>query len=147
MAKAQWLDYNRGRKKKFGVPMEPTKKHLDNVASVVPDNPLCMFKTAAEMAPLFYQFDPHIVLVRRNENKAVASMAAKQKGAVDEDRIRRIHRRRMALMETLDGTWVDTDALIAGNFTTIRKAIKACGLEYDESLVRKSIDPEKWNFK
>lgn len=156
VARRQWMDYHTERRKVFGIAMEPAERHVKALAaavrSQVKGDPW-MYKTAVEMSPLFLQFRPRIVLVRRNEDAAVASMAAKQaERGIEPDvaDIRAIHRRRMALMARIErehgAAWVDTDEMIAGDYGAIRSAVNYCGLKYDERLVEQSIDAGKWNF-
>lgn len=156
IARRQWAEYHEGRQKVFGVAMQPAERHIEAVAAAVDSQVKgdpWLFKTSVEMYPLFLQFQPRIVLVRRNEDAAVASMAAKQaeRGTVpDRGEIRAIHRRRMDLMARIErehgAAWVDTDEMIAGDYGAIEAAVNYCGLEYDERLVEQSIDAGKWNF-
>lgn len=156
VARRQWFDYHATRTKQFGVMMQPNARHCEAVAAVVRATVpygTWLHKTAVEFYPLFIQFDPRIVLIRRNEDTAVESMAAKQRKSVqraDPDEIRAIHRRRMALMAGLEqehgAVWVDTDALIAGEYDDIRAAVEYCGLVYDQGQVDRSIDRGKWRF-
>ncbi|MGW8181288.1 MAG: hypothetical protein ACWGQW_21365, partial [bacterium] len=126
------------------------KKHLKNVRDVVektiPDGEW-MFKTMAELYPLFLQFDPKIILVRRNEESAVASISEKHPKD-DKEYIRGIYKTRMVLMDHIEkvhgARWVDTDKLMLGNYDEIQEAVEYCGLEYDASKVREAIDPKLW---
>ncbi len=149
VSKAQWLDYNQNRIKQFGVAMEPSQIHLMRVARAVKEIPECqwMFKTCCEVYKLFLQFNPKIILIRRNEESAVKSMADKH-GTDDLEGIRIIHRRRMALMGKIEqeygAVWVDTDQIIAGDLSMLQKAFDYCGMDLNEELARDATDPSMW---
>ena len=152
VARKQWLDYNKNREKDWGIPMEPTETHLANVASVMqryPEN--TCFKTIVEFYKLFLQFEPKIILINRNEDSAVKSMAHKH-GKMSKaymNGIREIHRKRMASMEQIEkdygAKWIDTDKLIEGDYKMIRAAFRYCGMRFNKQIGESVIDPNMWN--
>ena len=151
ISKQQWVNYNRYRTKEFGIAMEPSKQHLQNVRNVVekdiPDGQEWLFKTMAELYPLFLQFNPKIILVKRNEESSVASI--KEKHPKDEkEYIRGIYKTRMVLMEYIKkhhgAVWVDTDKLVQKDFTEIRNAVEYCGLEFNPEITDKAINLKLW---
>ena len=150
IAKQQWINYNKFRKKEFGVAMEPSVQHLQNVKDVVEkDIPKgeWLFKTMAELYPLFLQFNPKIILVKRNEESSVASIKDKHPKD-DKEYIRGIYQNRMKLMKEIEhehgAVWVDTDKLVQKDFTDIRNAVEYCGLEFNPEITDKAIDLKLW---
>lgn len=151
ISKSQWLKYNRNRDKVFGAAMIPKKHHLEYVRNGV--EPLIqgkgkwMFKTMVELYTLFLQFNPNIILIKRNEESTLDSICEKHPKD-DREYIREIYLSRMRLMASIENEcgakWVDTDKLMLGNYDEIKEAVEYCGLEYDASKVREAIDPELW---
>lgn len=150
IAKQQWKNYNKHRQKEFGVAMEPSVQHLQNVKDVVEkDIPKgeWLFKTMAELYPLFLQFNPKIILVKRNEESSVASIKDKHPKD-DKEYIRGIYQNRMKLMKEIEhehgAVWVDTDKLVQKDFTDIQNAVEYCGLEFNPEITDKAIDLKLW---
>lgn len=100
------------------------------------------FKVGSEYYHLFEQFNPKIILVKREESGAVDSNAQKSNGTKKE--AREIYRRRMRQMKKIeketDAHWVDTDDILSGDYTTIESAMDYCGLVYDENLTKRAIN-------
>lgn len=137
----------------YGTPINANAKSLAAVADIVksinPREPWA-YKVSVELAPLFFQFNPKMIFVERDEEQAAQSMVDKGSGRAKTEALD-IHRKRMALMQAIQsehgGEWVDTDELIEGNYKTIKKAVEFVGLTFDPIIVDKSVNPEQWRHK
>lgn len=120
------------------------------IGNLVPKGPRWMVKCGVMFWPIFAQFEPHLIFVKRNFESSVAAIMGRP-GAAGEAEVRSVIERRYALMDAIQakhgGRVIDTDALIDGDFTGIKAAFDYCGLEFVEDLARQVIDPELWHFR
>jgi hypothetical protein len=140
----KWITKNKHKlNKSTGVPCKykPGIEEFVNQNSVV--------KTEIEHAGLFDKLEPKIILVRRKAECIAASVANKRGRSGDARGHIGAVQVRMAGMERLrkkaGGAWVDTDQLLAGDFSSIREAFEHHGLEFNESKARACVDHDKWH--
>ena len=151
--------YNKG-KTKYGKLMTPSEKQLEAVTQivnkVVPDVDYWLHKIARpEQSSFFLQFDPKIILVKRDEDQTVLSKINKRKvssrSTNNEKEIRATYKKQLALMNDIQkehgGKWVDVDEIVNGEYRSVQHAIEYCGLDFNQSYVSQSLDPEKWHHK
>lgn len=50
------------------------------------------------------------------------------------------------LRENRDAVEVDSDAVIAGDYSTLERALASAGIEMDEGIVSEFVNPELWRF-
>ena len=106
---------------------------IDELKSIVPNDRQWMFKCGAEYFQPFQALEPFNIFIKRNLEDAVRSVCAKH-GAISTDDARDIIQWRYNFMDTMrklqGGMLVDTDRLMAKDFSQIKKAIEYCGLTF-----------------
>ena len=136
-----------------GKILNPESEQLEAIEKAIldikPQGLLC-FKVLVDYYKLFLQFNPKIILVRRNEDQTIKSAIAKNNRTTKEE-IEKAYYKRLMTMGFIElnygGKWVDVDQLIAGNYTLIKEAIEYCGLAFDEQVTESCIDKNKWNTR
>ena len=144
-------EYWQGKEKIFGDPITATKRHRlmvkGMVESINPKEPWA-YKVSSDYYKLFLQFEPQIILVKRDEEQAILS-ACQKGGGRKKTEARKIYQKRMKTMKSVEreygAKWVDTDELIAGNYMSVKEALEYCDLKYDEQLVDQCIDKKLWH--
>jgi len=139
----RWIDKTKPKmRKSTGVPCQ----YIPGVEELVTENSLV--KTAMEYAGVFENLQPKIVLVKRNVESIIASVTAKRgegKKRISASSIQM----RMLGMERMrqekGGAWVDTDALVAGDMSSIRAAFEYHGIAFDEDKARACVERDKWS--
>jgi hypothetical protein len=142
----KWIAENKHRLNKVtGVPC----RYVPGIEKIVKSN--SVVKTEIEHAGLFCKLNPKVIAVKRNVRAISQSMADKRGKPWEAGGCVGGVKARLAGMDKIVAEWggatVDTDELIAGDFTSIREAFEHHGLEFDESKARACVDPDKWHYK
>ena len=107
-----------------------------------------VFKCSVDYARLFYQFDPKIILIKRDEEQCILSTIEKGRRRAKTE-AREIYRKRMSSMKKVEkergAVWIDVDEVMAGEYASLKEAIEYCGLEFNQETTEKAIDPSKWH--
>ena len=120
---------------------------VPGVEKHIPENGVV--KMGVEYATLFQFLDPMVITVKRDPQSIARSMATKR-GHPEQApsclpgihlRFRLMDRAR----ERWNGAEINTDEIMAGDFSTVEAAFKHHGLEYDEQIARDCVKPEKWH--
>jgi hypothetical protein len=116
------------------------------VSGMLRNNARVTWKSVPDFHQIMGQFNPVIITVRR---KFMSILKSQQNDATwSEDEINkwsRIIEKRNAMMESMDGPVVDVDEVMAGDFTSIAKAIEHCGMTFKPHLAKPCIDKELWH--
>ena len=152
LTKELWRDHVKGKEFPYGNPIEQKPEYLERTREIVdlyaPELSKWVYKAGAELAPLFLQFKPKIVLIHRDKHQTIQSTLDKAPDDRTYESVAKIHDRRIKYMTTLekeyDGVWVDSDEIIAGNYDSLKKAIECCGLNYVQSSVDEAIIHDLW---
>jgi hypothetical protein len=83
---------------------------------------------------LFNDLPNHRVAIWRNEDDTVASCMRAFRNKRSEDEWRRIVRAHHSHLKNLNLPTINTDAIMAGDHSSIEKAFEVCGLTYDRSI-------------
>lgn len=104
-----------------------------------------LFKCSVEC---WKPFEPFAVAVKIKRNVDSAARSVASRGADrDLDEAADIIRERYRMMDSIPGPTIHTDKVIAGDFDELRQAFDYCGLEFDEDLARRCIQPDLWHHK
>lgn len=148
-----WKGYKKTVDDPFGRPIRSKQEYIDQVKQCIDDiapKQETAFKVMCEYAPLFFQFEPKFIFVARQREQAIQSMLQRASNRGYEYAAK-IHDARMEYMEQVrqehGGEWVCTDELIEGKYTSMRKALKYCGLTFRKSACEAAIDKTKWHNK
>ena len=108
-----------------------------------------LVKTGFYFFRVFRPFAPKIVLVRRPIEDVIRSYqdCGFLKHYFSPNEIKKIMRRFDKDMHRSMGYDVYTDQVIEGNYTSLKNAIEAVGLTYDEEIVKDVVRPGYWHFK
>lgn len=140
----KWIAKNKHSLNKItGVPCE----YVPGIEKFVKSN--SVVKTEIEHAGLFCKLEPKVVAVRRNIHAIAQSMANKRGKPQEAGGCISGVRLRLAGLDKFvaewDGATVDTDELIAGDFSGVRAAFEHHGLAFDESKARDCVEPALWH--
>lgn len=122
------------------------KEFLRELSKYVPAKDTWLMKTGCEFFGAFLPLNPYNVFIYRDPIDVAKSLCTKRPEA-------RWPRDKDATLETINwrydymrhmqdkngGVSVNTDNIIAGDFSEIKEAIEYCGLEYNLQAVEKSI--------
>jgi len=106
-----------------------------------------LWKGSALYWPAFFEFDPTWITVRRNRESTVRSCI--RSGMLDSRRTGEtidIHHRVMDELNARGAVEVRTDELVAGEYSSLERALDRCGIEMDREKVRQWIDPGAWHY-
>jgi hypothetical protein len=124
---------------RFVDPVPGIDKWLDNV----PHGARMAFKCAVAYFPVFKHLNPCWIYVKRDVADTATSFMAKRGPQDTRPRkaVEAMIAERFALMDELrdrhGGVSVDTDAVMSGDRSTLRRAVEYCGIDYDpEKTVR-----------
>lgn len=125
-----------------GAPPEWFSKQIRRFA---PDSGPWMAKFSALYYPLWEQFNPRWIKVRRNAEEIMRSnITTGFFGTDDLGRIMELIQAHNHAMNGLPGEDVYTNELIRGDLRSIRTAIQYVGLEFDAGETLDFIDPALW---
>ena len=120
---------------------------VPGIEACIPDDGVV--KIGVEYLTLFEHLKPKVITVKRDINSIAHSLATKR-GHPDQanDCVNGIKSRFRAMdraLEKWDGAEINTDEIMAGDFSGVQAAFEHHGLEYDEAKARACVDPSKWN--
>lgn len=119
---------------------------LKAVFSIVPPGERLVYKVGIDV---FNHLDglfegARAVFVQRNIKSVVASLAAKS-GQKSVDILPNVMARYSHMLQvSKDRPMVDTDELLAGDFSSLEAAFDYCGIVFDAGIAKRMIDPAKW---
>ena len=120
---------------------------VPGIEKCIPPN--AVVKTGVEYQTIFKDLDPMVITVKRDAWSIAHSLATKRGHPEQaEGCIGGIRARFKALdlvREKWNGAEINTDEIMAGDFTSVRAAFEHHGLEYDEAKARACVDPSKWH--
>lgn len=105
-----------------------------------------LFKCSAMYYPLFLDFEPHFICVRRDVNSIIAS-GKKTKFFVNEDAVQPHIDAMDAVVKHHNGVSVYTDEIIKGDYSSLQWALESCGLQMDKAIVDEFVDPSLWHYR
>lgn len=113
--------------------------------TVPPDTPW-VYKSGVPYYPIWKQVRCRKVLVRRNFDSVAESHSAKTPTSWAEitKRLRCYYR----MMDEIEGDGVpviSTDEVIKGDYTSLAKALKRVGVDFDPAIADRVIDRTKWH--
>lgn len=137
-------------KRLYGVAVEPPLKvHPRNreilrvAEATVPEGRRWCHKCGCQYFPALVELFPQakFIYVRRNLEDAAVSVATKRNAKVSV--ARPIIQKRFEYMAQLQrehgGVFVDTDKVVAGNYSDLRQAFDYCEIEFDPALADRGI--------
>lgn len=105
-------------------------------------------KHRTEFWPMWWEFDPWFVLVRRDRASTIASLMG---CAQYPHQAKMMYERGATLLDALERWFpgrtcvVNTPRLIDGDYTEIAAAIEGYGLQFDPETTRNIVKPELWH--
>lgn len=102
-----------------------------------------LFKHGAAFHKVWGEFKPKIVKVWRNPDDIFKSY--RRSGFMNnysDDEVKKSIKFHHYIMQNMQGFNVYCDAVVKGDYTSLEIAIKGCGLEYNEQIVKDFIVPE-----
>jgi len=143
--------YCKENKKVFGQSYPSIRRYRDMLKITVEDlNPRepWAFKCSVDYYELFLQFNPKIILVKRDIDQIIKSTIAKG-GGRKKTEATTIVKRRMRLMKDVEkaygAKWIDSDQLIKGDYSTLQEALSYCGIEFNQEATDSVINPGLWH--
>jgi len=98
-----------------------------------------MVKHSAMYYPVWHEFRPKFVCVRRSDSGVKASEKATGMTADIE-----AHK---AALDASGGVDVFTDELVSGDYSSLERAFSHCGVEFDPAIADDFIDPSLWHYR
>lgn len=108
-----------------------------------------LFKFSAFNWRLWDEFDPWWIKCRRNPMAVFASckrMGFPWEGVNDQERWKIILKGQEVLDE-IPGVDVDTEAVVDGDMTTLKRAFDYCGIDFNEETARQFVMPGAWHYR
>ncbi len=116
------------------------------VREVAPEEGPWLVKCSALYWPMWSFLLPKWVCVRRKtEGILKSNMKTNFMATQDENKIHYLIERHNMAMDLVDGVDVYTDDIVSGDFSSIKRAVEFCGLEYDEANTANFVNPKLWN--
>lgn len=97
-----------------------------------------LHKSAPELYGVLKKWQPKIIKIRRNIKSIIAGQN------VEGQYIDLVYKRH-ALLEQLDGPWVDTDEIMDDNFDLLKEAFDYCSLNFNIDLAKSRINKDLWH--
>ena len=140
----QWI---RNKKPLLNLQAGKFCNFVPGIESCIPDN--AVVKIGIEYLPLFEHLNPKVITVKRAVSSVTKSLATKH-GQLDQadECVPVVLARFQALdraLEKWNGAEIDTDHIMAGDFSGVRAAFEHHGLEFDEAKARACVDVTKWH--
>ena len=144
----RWIDKNKGRLQP--IPTGRGCKYAPGIEACIPrPTSNAMVKVAMEYVTLFKKLSPRVITVRRDPEAIAASTCAKRSPPEPPSRCIGPVMKRLNGLERMrqqyNGAEVNTDELMAGDFSSIEAAFQHHGFNYDDDLARSCVDPDKWH--
>lgn len=141
----------KGKEKVYGGLNVDGQIYRQKIKSMIeflePKNPW-VFKCLVDYARLFYQFEPKIVLIKRDEEQCILSTIDNGR-KLSKTETRAIYRKRMSSMRKVEkehgAVWVDVDEVMAGDYTSLKEALEYCGIEFNQEITEQAINPSLWH--
>ncbi len=133
-------------KRHYGLPSctlpEATPGFLTDLYATVPQNETWLVKTGIEYFKTMQGFAPFNVFLLRSP-EAVAKSLCSKRSECNYDEALEVAQWRFATMRAMQakhgGVFVDTDRVIAGDFTQLGVALEYCGVLFDEKKTKGAI--------
>jgi hypothetical protein len=107
-------------------------------------------KHAAIYWPIWEEFTPKFVLVRRNFEAVIKSNKQSNMAGMQGQRLERAWELNLyemqKLHDRLHAPWVDSDKVVRGNYSSLEDAFEYCGLELDKKIANDFINPRHWHY-
>ena len=98
---------------------------------------------------LFEHLNPMVITVKRDPVSITRSLATKRGHPEQAQGAMGGIMARFALMDKARRKWngaeINTDQIMAGDFSSVENAFRHHGLEYSEEITRNCIEPDKWH--
>ena len=113
----------------------------DKARDILPSDRAWIYKGAPpSFAVKVHRLFPDAMLFRvRRAKRSILKSSADGKAA--------LRTRSLEELEAIDAPWIDSDEIMAGDFSSLESAFALCGMELDLELARKCIDPDKWHHE
>jgi len=115
-------------------------------AELIKQLKLDLYKCGVEFWEILKPHASHVVKIYRDPEMAVKSVAGRHSGGNIKEAEYRVATR-YQMLDAISGVTVNTDEVIAGDFTTLQAAVESCGLKWNEDKARKVVDPSKWHHR
>jgi hypothetical protein len=103
-----------------------------------------LVKHSAMYYPLWHEFDPRFICVRRNL-KAI-ERSGQSSGMLTRTAAIQPHVEAMDYVrDNLGGVDVFTDEVVKGDYSSLERAFDACGLTFDPAIADDFVDPTLWH--
>lgn len=126
---------------------EPDQSFLDDFMLVNPIEPW-LIKSSVKYWKLFDSLNPIYICVRRKKRSAIQSC---YRAGLYFDGIESSYESHMQeldhIVENRDGIDVDTDEIIAGDYSSLHKVFDAADMSLNEEIVSDFVDGKLWHFK
>lgn len=103
-----------------------------------------LVKLSALYWPMYLDFDPTWVLVRRDVEATIRSGRHSGYNS-NPDSVPLHHEVMDRIRDEHGGVGVDTDAVVRGDYSTLERAFDAAGLDLDPAIANDFIDPDLWH--
>jgi hypothetical protein len=123
-------------------PFKPDSEFLKEFLEINPVEPW-LIKGSAMYWPLFNELNPKYICVRRDKNETMHS--CKRVGLYFDGMEESFDRHMRELDKLKNGVDVNTDEVIAGDYSSLENAFSMCELELDKSKVDKFVDRKLWH--
>ncbi len=100
-------------------------------------------KTGVEYWPLLEPLKPAVILVKRNVFSAVESMHCKRGGTHGEHY--KNYKARLDLMNSIDGQWIDTDEIIARDYSSVLEAFAYYKIPLNYTVMKSAVERDRWH--
>jgi len=128
---------------KTGLPCD----YVPGVEKCIPPNGVV--KIGMEYAGLFVKMSPKVITVKRDVWSVASSLAAKRGNPDKAQNCVSVVVARFAGMDRMRKKWngaeINTDQIIAGDFSGVRAAFEHHGIDFDEDKARACVEPDKWH--
>jgi hypothetical protein len=120
--------------------------HRDRLAEIVAEWPQpWAWKGGIEFKPLWDQFAPITIGVRRSTRGVVKSLVAKT--GADPAEAEALVRRRHALLDAHCDYPIYTEEVVRGRFNSLRVAMQAAGGTFCPAIAGRVVEPTRWHHK
>ena len=107
-------------------------------------------KHAAIYWPIWDEFCPKFVCVRRNFDAVIRSNVASNMAGMQGKRLEKAWELNLyemqKLHDRLDAPWIDSDKVVRGNYSSLQDAFDYCGIEFNRKMANDFINPRHWHY-
>jgi hypothetical protein len=108
-----------------------------------------LWKGSAMLYPTFYEWDCKFIICRRDTRAIFDSVRGSPrifgKDLTDEQLLTFIDNHQ-AMMDSIPGVSVDTQAVARGNYRSVTKALEYAGIEPSVVTINNFVDPNLWHY-